>query len=78
MSQLQLHLEKFLGFWSDFLIGDDWTLAAGVVVVLALVSALNRSDGALHPLAWMVAPVGVLLVLTVSVGRAVLSSRKTP
>lgn len=28
------YLRRFLRFWSDFVVGDDWTLALGVVVAL--------------------------------------------
>jgi hypothetical protein len=29
-------------FWYDFLVGDDWTIACGVVVVLAVGAAVVR------------------------------------
>ncbi len=76
MHELRLRLQQFLGFWYDFLIGDDWMLAAAVVVVLALSSVLNRSDVALQPFAWTVAPIGVLLLHAVSLGRTALSSMR--
>jgi hypothetical protein len=30
------HLRAFGRFWLEFLVGDDWRIAAGVVTVLAL------------------------------------------
>ena len=66
-------VHSFLAFWADFVIGDDWALAAGVVVVLALARVLDQNG--FDMLAWTVAPIGVLLVLTVSLGRAVWQSR---
>jgi hypothetical protein len=54
----------FVRFWYDFLVGDDWRIAAGVVLVLALGAALVAtgavSDGVLVPLvgAGIVAVVG--------------------
>lgn len=62
------YARRFLRFWSEFLIGDDWTLGAGVVVVLALAAAAEISP--IEPFAWLLAAVGVLLVLAVSVWRA--------
>jgi hypothetical protein len=58
----------FLRFWYDFIVGDDWRIAAGVVVVLAAGGALVAtgavSDGVLVPLvgAGIVAVVGVSIV----------------
>ena len=31
---------QFLHFWYDFLVGDDWMIAAGVVLALALSAGL--------------------------------------
>jgi len=66
-------VHSFLAFWADFLIGDDWALAAGVIVVLALARVLNQNG--FDTLAWTVGPIGVLLVLAVSLGRAVWPSK---
>ena len=30
------YLRRFCRFWTDFVVGDDWTLALGVVVALAV------------------------------------------
>jgi hypothetical protein len=61
-------LRGFLRFWSDFVLGDDWRIAAGVVLVLAAGAALVAtgavSDGVLVPLvgAGIVAVAGVGIV----------------
>jgi hypothetical protein len=60
------YLVSFLAFWKDLLIGDDWTLAAGVVVALAISAALVHA--ALVPWLWL--PLGVAIVLTASLRRA--------
>jgi hypothetical protein len=65
---------RFLAFWAEFLIGDDWALAAGVVVALALARVASMNEGALGEFAWMIAPIGVVLVLVVSLARAAWSS----
>jgi hypothetical protein len=61
-------LRRFLRFWYDFIVGDDWRIAAGVVVVLAagalLVAADALADDVLAPLvgAGIVAVAGVSIV----------------
>ena len=58
-------LRGFLRFWYDFIVGDDWRIALGVVLVLgagaALVAADALSDDVLVPLvgAGIVGVVGV-------------------
>ncbi len=59
-------LRKFGAFWYDFVIGDDWQVAAGVIVALAATYGLHR---AAVP-AWWVVPVAVLLLLPYSLWRA--------
>jgi hypothetical protein len=56
---------RFLRFWADFLIGDDWTIALGVVVTVA-VTALLVSAGV--P-AWWLPPTAVVVLLGRSLGR---------
>ncbi len=53
------------GVW-DFVVGDDWVTALGVVVALG-VTALLAGGGAA---AWWVMPVAVLLLLGISLRRA--------
>jgi hypothetical protein len=59
-------LGSFLRFWYDFIVGDDWTVAAGVVVALAATALLAHVG---LP-AWWLLPVAVVVVLTVAVARA--------
>jgi hypothetical protein len=54
-------IAAFGRFWWDFVVGDDWAAAAGVIAGLALTAALA---------AWWVLPVAVAIVLTMSVLRA--------
>jgi hypothetical protein len=62
MSRLSAAL---LAIW-DFLVGDDWLTAVGVVVALSL-TALIATTGA--P-AWLLMPVAVLGLLGLSLWRA--------
>ena len=61
-------VKRFLAFWYDFVVGDDWSIAVGSVIVLAVAGALARTG--LHAAAWVLVPVGVAAVLAVSLRRA--------
>jgi len=52
---------SFARFWWDFVVGDDWVAAAGVVAGLGLTAALA---------AWWVLPIVAALVLALSLLRA--------
>jgi hypothetical protein len=52
---------SFGRFWWDFVVGDDWVAAAGVIAGLGLTAALA---------AWWLLPIAVAIVLTMSVLRA--------
>jgi hypothetical protein len=52
-------LTSFVRFWSDFVIGDDWTIAAAVVGALAITAVLAQAGVA----SWWLLPLAVLLVL---------------
>ena len=60
------YLVSFGRFWWDFVVGDDWRVAALVVVAIGVTAAVAASDIA----AWWVMPVAVLVVLYVSLRRA--------
>jgi hypothetical protein len=59
-------LVAFGRFWWDFVVGDDWLSAAGVVLAIGATAALAAEKVA----AWWLLPVAVLLVLAVSLKRA--------
>ncbi|HET7556273.1 MAG TPA: hypothetical protein VFJ75_11525 [Gaiellaceae bacterium] len=59
-------LRAFGCFWWDFVVGDDWQVAAGVLVALAATKLLT-SEGVN---AWWLLPVGVVIVLAASLRRA--------
>jgi hypothetical protein len=56
----------FARFWYDFVVGDDWTVAAGVVVALAVTAVLAHA----RVPAWWVLPVVVVGLLALSLVRA--------
>ena len=57
----------FFRFWYDFVIGDDWTIAAGVAVAVVVTFVLAHSG---FSAAWVVLPAMVAVGLTVSLWRA--------
>ena len=59
------YLKSFLLFWYDFIVGDDWMIAAGVVLALVASALLARRD--LN--AWWLMPVAVVVLLLVSLWR---------
>jgi hypothetical protein len=66
-------LRAFAAFWYDFVIGDDWRVAAGVVLALAATYGLHRASVP----AWWVVPVAVVLLLPYSLWRTTRSGRSS-
>ena len=59
------YLTGFFAFWYDFIVGDDWLVAAGVVISLAITALLVR--GGIN--AWWLLPCAVAVVLAASLWR---------
>jgi hypothetical protein len=57
---------RFLHFWYDFVVGDDWTVAVGVVIALVVTALLAGAGIA----AWWLLPVAVVLLLGLSLRKA--------
>jgi hypothetical protein len=64
---LTTRLRRFVAFWYDFVVGDDWLVAVGIVAGLALTYALSRTS---MP-AWWVVPAVVAFLLPISLWRAI-------
>ena len=60
------YIRSFALFWWNFVVGDDWVAAAGVVAAIGLTAALAAGGITV----WWVMPLAVLVVLTVSLRRA--------
>jgi hypothetical protein len=58
-------LKAFGRFWWDFVIGDDWRIAAGLVVAVGVSTLLVHQSIA----AWWLLPVAVVALLARSVFR---------
>lgn len=59
-------LEAFLRFVWDFVVGDDWRIAVGVVLALALTAIIAGTSVS----AWWILPLAVAALLSFSVWRA--------
>lgn len=59
------YLVRFGRFWYDFVVGDDWTIAAAVTGALVVLAGLSRIDLALF---WLL-PAVVISFLGVSLWR---------
>jgi hypothetical protein len=60
------YLRAFGRFWWNFIVGDDWRVAAGVAVALGLTSLLTHKGVN----AWWLLPAAIALVLADSLRRA--------
>ena len=59
-------------FWYDFLVGDDWTIAVAAILAVALAAVLADVTDA----AWIVMPIAVAVILSISVWRAARAHRQ--
>ena len=59
-------LKAFGRFWWDFVVGDDWRIAAGLGVALGASALLNEAVAA-----WWLLPPVVVALLAESIRRAV-------
>jgi hypothetical protein len=60
-------MRRFGAFWWNFLVGDDWRVAAGIALAFALTALLATTSVP----AWWLLPVAVAAVLWLSLRRAV-------
>lgn len=68
---MRARLRAFGSFWYDFVVGDDWRVATGVVLALAITLLVSRSTSA----TWWIVPAAVLILLPYSLWRA---TRRSP
>ena len=68
---MMARLKSFGAFWYDFIVGDDWRVAVGVIFAFFVTWAVSAS--ALS--AWWVTPAVFALLLPYSLVRAVSQRR---
>lgn len=59
-------LKRFVQFWIDFIIGDDWRVAAGVVLAVAATALLSHQSVE----TWWLLPLATAAVLSLAVWRS--------
>jgi hypothetical protein len=64
------YLRSFLRFWWEFVVGDDWRVAAGLALALGLTSLLTHNGIN----AWWLLPLALALVLGGSLRRVTSAS----
>ena len=60
------HLRSFGLFWWNFVVGDDWRLAAGIAVTLGITWFADHRGADV----WWLLPVAVAVLLAASLRRA--------
>ncbi|HLI52510.1 MAG TPA: hypothetical protein VKU87_11995 [Thermomicrobiaceae bacterium] len=68
MDRAKRYIVGFGMFWYHFVVGDDWTIAAAVVVGL-IVTALVAHNGG-KDWVWFLMPLAAVAILGASVWRA--------
>ncbi|NEN04295.1 hypothetical protein G3T36_00260 [Diaminobutyricibacter tongyongensis] len=63
---VRTRIAAFGAFWYDFIIGDDWQIAAGVALSFLVTFVVAQFSS----LAWIVVPIAVLLLIPYGVKRA--------
>jgi hypothetical protein len=60
-------MRRFGAFWWNFVVGDDWRVAAGIVLAIGLTALLASTSVP----AWWLLPLAVAAVLWLSLWREV-------
>jgi hypothetical protein len=68
-------VKGFGRFWWDFIVGDDWRIAAGVVVVLTAGALLVANTSAPDGVVAAVVAVGIVAVAIGSIAASALRAR---
>jgi len=67
-------IKAFGAFWYDFVIGDDWRMAAGIVLAFILTGSL-KSDASVD---WLLVPTAVAALLAYSLMRVIRAVELVP
>jgi hypothetical protein len=68
-------MKRFARFWWDFIVGDDWRIAAGVLVVLTAGALLVANTSAPDGVVAAVVAVGIVTVAIGSIAASALRAR---
>lgn len=64
-------LPRWWSCWYDFIVGDDWRVALGVVAAIIVLCNLRRATD----ISWLVLPLAVIALLAASLHIATRSHR---
>ena len=70
------YVAGFFRFWWDFIVGDDWRIAAGVVLVLAIGGLLVADGDLSDALVAALTGLGLMAVAMASIVSAALRARR--
>jgi len=59
-------VKAFAAFWYDFVVGDDWRVALGVVAALAITYGVSHASNTV----WWILPLAVVILLPLSLWGA--------
>ena len=57
----------FFGFWYDFIVGDAWEIALGVIIVLTLGAALLRTNSVDQEIVPLLVAAGIWAIVAGSI-----------
>ena len=60
-------ISAFLGFWYDFIVGDAWEIAVGVLMVLAIGATLLRTHTIEPEAVPLLVAAGICVVVAISI-----------
>ena len=60
-------IRAFFRFWRDFIVGDDWRIAAGVTAVLAVGAVLVATEAVADDVLAPLVALGILVVAGLSI-----------
>lgn len=63
------YITGFFAFWYDFIVGDAWEVAAGVVLTLLVLGLLGNASTLVHQYGVLLLPLVIVAVLAYSLWR---------
>jgi hypothetical protein len=70
------YVKGFGKFWYDFIVGEDWRIAAGVAIALAAGAVLAGADAMSGSLLVVLVAAAIVLVVVTSVVGTALAGRR--
>jgi len=68
-------VKGFCSFWYHFIVGDDWRIAVGVIIGLAVTTLLTHGP---NLQTWWLIPILVIIMLSLSLWSATREQNREP